>query len=639
MSSIGCGTSSEGSVLCTYNFPFKAIKEGTTKILLHKINKNDNSIVEKRYVYVTIKSYIPEIKIVYLNNPFTLEEGGKAEVVDYKNMRITLDGVGSEAGNVNNKFTILVIELPTGATTRLVIDEYESKEVFGAVIKVLGIDLNTRTAKLLVTLEPTDFDLKVKTDRYTYSPGDIVKIYVTLSGDPSIDFSNVLLEIKVIGPREVIIPLEVSKIGTVASGCAQATTTGTYTCEITNMYSFVAKYPLSLDALSGIYRVEVRAKLGNREKSASTSFKVEKIYSDYVDVSIQPERQVTSIGKEVSYKVTVTDRHPAPVYETIGVTPTTGGSTEVVRIYNYIIDLDGLPYNSVYPRVVSVPAGGSETFELKIFPSPVRTAQGITTAVRKVEAVPTAIAPAEERTVSITGQPIAAEPSIGELETQPVAVNEALFRFTVKATLREDPTVSDSVTGFLHVRFIQTPQPPPFPEEETFNIELRRGWNLISLPGKGVGFTQGTCSAIQKPLAYVYLPEERRYVTLEEAVRIMGTEALLEYLSTHSFWIYSYEHCNIGFRVTSYSTYSGLPIVKGWNMLGITKDMVGETISNIKGTCTFEKVYTWDADSQKWVEKTENDLIEKMGYGILVKATTACSLQTNVIQPPALPEG
>ncbi len=286
--------------------------------------------------------------------------------------------------------------------------------------------------------------------------------------------------------------------------------------------------------------------------------------------------------------------------------------------------------------MVSVPAGSSKTFEIKVFPSPIRTAQGIETAIRKTEI--SEVVPVEERAVSITGQQIATE-RMGEFELQPAAVNEALFKFTVKATLKEDPTVSDSVLGVLHVRFVQIPEPPPFPEEETIKIELKKGWNLVSLPGKGTRFMPGTCSAIQKPLAYVYLQDRKRYASLEEAVRIMGYEALLEHLSTHSFWVYSYEYCNIGFKVQSYSTYSALRIYEGWNLLGTTKDMVGETLNNIKGACTFEKVYTWDSDSQKWLEKTENDLIEKMGYGILVKASSSCNLQTNTIQPPALPEG
>ena len=65
--------------------------------------------------------------------------------------------------------------------------------------------------------------------------------------------------------------------------------------------------------------------------------------------------------------------------------------------------------------------------------------------------------------------------------------------------------------------------------------------------------------------------------------------------------------------------------------------MVGETLSNIKGSCTFEKIYSWNADSQKWIEKSESDLIEKMGYGALVKTTASCKLKENVIQPPPFP--
>jgi hypothetical protein len=74
-------------------------------------------------------------------------------------------------------------------------------------------------------------------------------------------------------------------------------------------------------------------------------------------------------------------------------------------------------------------------------------------------------------------------------------------------------------------------------------------------------------------------------------------------------------------------------------LLGTTKDMIGETLNNINGNCNFEKIFTWNSDSQQWKEKSESELIEKMGDGILVKITETCSLKENIIQPPPFPEG
>jgi parallel beta-helix repeat protein len=255
------------------------------------------------------------------------------------------------------------------------------------------------------------------------------------------------------------------------------------------------------------------------------------------------------------------------------------------------------------------------------------TSEGVTTATTTTGTINPATS--EQRIVSIvTGETVATSPV-----TTQIPVKEVMFKFTVQATQQDDSRVSGSDGAILFVRYVETPQPPPFPETEKIDIELRNGWNLISAPGYGY-FSLGTCSASTKPIAFIYLTDQKRYVSFDEALSIMGTDKIKEYLSTHSFWVYSYESCKMTFDVEKYSTYSGLQLDQGWNLLGVTKDMVGETMSNIKGTCTFEKLYNWNADSQQWVAKTENDLIENMGYGGIVKVTSTCNLNTNVIQPP-----
>jgi len=630
---------------CYYNFKFKAINSGKTTIELDTINTIDNSTVSIKYVYVTIVS--SAIKIVHLDEPFDLKEGEQAEVVDYKNMLIELQKIEKFKATIPYEHEIdvvtLSIKMPTGEVSVVPIEEGTSKEVFGVVIKVLDINFDTRVARFLVTLKEAKFNLNVKTDKYTYSPGDTAKIYITLSGDPSIDFSRVSLTVEVTGPIPKVIPLVPERVGSVAPALTQATTTGGYTTPIVHEYLFIAKYPLPQDASSGIYSINVVARLEDMEESASTSFEVRKVYSEYVDVSIKPKEQHASVGEPVTYYITVTDRHPVPIIIPTPATVVTPSTTTVSTpsttttlipyyrpIYTYMISVYGLPYNSIYPTTVNVPAGGSETFELKIFPSPTKT----TTVVKEVTPIfpsPTVIPSAAERTVSIPTGKAAVEKVVPE----PV---EVMIKFSVQAMLQDDPRVSDSDDAILYVRYVETPVPPPFPEPETINIRLNKGWNLISVPGKG-SFTSGTCSATQKPIAFVYLPDEHRYVSMDEALRIMGKEKLSDYLSTHSFWVYSYESCDIGFKLESYSSYSGLSINEGWNLLGVTKDMVGETLDSIKGSCTFLKVYIWDIDSQKWVEKTTNDLIEKMGYGILVKADSACKLKENIIQPPPFPGG
>jgi hypothetical protein len=91
--------------------------------------------------------------------------------------------------------------------------------------------------------------------------------------------------------------------------------------------------------------------------------------------------------------------------------------------------------------------------------------------------------------------------------------------------------------------------------------------------------------------------------------------------------------------VDSYSTYSELALNKGWNLLGVTKDMTGETLGNIKGSCTFDKIYTWNKKAQSWVQRSENDLIDESVSGMILQTEADCNLKANTIQPPPFPSG
>jgi hypothetical protein len=398
-----------------------------------------------------------------------------------------------------------------------------------------------------------------------------------------------------------------------------------------NEYHFTGTYSIPSGASNGIYRVMSTAILSGIKKNAESSFEVEKTYSDLVDVSIKPTEQHTVIGKEVSYEITIKDKHPIPMCPIAECLNPPCAIPNCTRpIYTYYISVNGLPYNTKYQNVIVIPAGGSTAIPLWVFPSSTGTSEGVTTATTTTGTInPTS---SEQRIVSIvTGEAIATSTTT---QTQPI--KEVMFKFTVQAIQQDDSRVSGSDGAILFVRFIETPEPPPFPETEKIDIELRNGWNLISAPGYGY-FSIGSCSPSSKPIAFIYLTDQKRYVSYDEALNIMGTDKLKEYLSTHSFWVYSYESCKIVFDVEKYSTYSDLQLDQGWNLLGVTKDMVGETMNNIKGTCTFEKLYNWDADSQKWIARTENDLIEKMGYGGIVKVSSTCNLNSNVIQPPILP--
>ncbi len=460
------------------------------------------------------------------------------------------------------------------------------------------------------------YKFSVKTDRYSYLLGEDMKITAVLSGKSSTDFSKATVMTN-IGNTNVIM----NPVGAGSSACT-ASATGT-TCSVSIEYYFVGTYNVPSDTLSGVYKVISTSVLGGDRKNAVTNFQVGTNYNDYVGVSVNPQEQYTMVGNQVKYDVTVTDSHPIM---TCPYAPNAENKCNP-EIYSYLINVDGLPYHTVFPEVVNVHAGGSNTFELKVFSSPGKTEEGIATTIQSATTSATA-----ERSVSITGNPIATAAS-----AQTTPIKDAVFKFSVKVSLKGDSTVSDSATGILHVRFVELNESPPFQQQEKFNIDLVKGWNLISLPGKGIGFIQGTCS--ERPLAFVYLKNLEKYISIDEALKSLGSNELLDHLSTHSFWVYSYEDCSIGFKVDSYSTYSGLALTKGWNLLGVTKDMTGETLGNIKGSCTFDKIYTWNKKAQTWVQRSENDLIDESINGMILQTEADCNLKTNMIQPPPFPSG
>jgi hypothetical protein len=381
--SIGIG---QTNAVCTYAFSFKAINSGKTTIELDKINKNDNSVAEIKYIYVTINP--TETKTAYLNQPFELKEKESAEIIDYRNMIVTLDDLeilattcpvtttttttGGGAGGITpvtsgggvagcaygGWMATVSIKMPGGlVAASMRIYEGESKDTpFGVKIRFDRVG-ESRTAVFTVYQETNEFNFYVKTDKYSYSPGESVRIDAILSGYPSsFDFKNAAVITTVTDPDGRQYEVKMDSIGASASACTQSITTKTYTCAILNEYHFTGTYNIPSDASKGIYRVMSTAITSTIKKNAESSFEVEKTYSDFVDVSINPKEQHTVIGKEVTYQVTITDKHPIPTCPIIECFNPPCPVPNCIRpTYMYYISVNGLPYNTKYQNVIGLP--------------------------------------------------------------------------------------------------------------------------------------------------------------------------------------------------------------------------------------------------------------------------------------------
>jgi hypothetical protein len=118
-------------------------------------------------------------------------------------------------------------------------------------------------------------------------------------------------------------------------------------------------------------------------------------------------------------------------------------------------------------------------------------------------------------------------------------------------------------------------------------------------------------------------------------------------LAQTAFWVYSdktvpdslngHEHYEEYWIKDTPVSYSDRPLYKGWNFFGITPDIVGININDMKGNCNIEKIYVWEADSQQWGTSLNAAVV---GTGALIKVTNNCKLgevTAPVSPPPTIP--
>ena len=174
---------------------------------------------------------------------------------------------------------------------------------------------------------------------------------------------------------------------------------------------------------------------------------------------------------------------------------------------------------------------------------------------------------------------------------------------------------------------------PPQPPQEKIKLHLNRGWNLITMPGKGE-LNKGTCERI-----YGFIHIDGRYYTMKEAEEKTGSEELMEYLRLHSFWIYAFKSCYLEFTLEDYTSYSEINLEGGWNFVPVTYDMESMSLDEIKGECELEKTYMWTPIKQSW-EKMDKDYVFKendLYRGFISYAVEECGFSQTMLSPPALP--
>ena len=346
--------------------------------------------------------------------------------------------------------------------------------------------------------------------------------------------------------------------------------------------------------------------------------------SDLVDIEISPKTRTISYDEIAEYKITVKDKHPQLLIHTECDENQDDCPSIAAQQYTYDITINNLPFKKEYPISITLPAGTPETFTLKVTPFQ-------TTTTLKEMHISKAVA---------ASNTITAHATLQSMEIKPVAVQyrpHKEYTFSITAKLKNNPQVQDTDHATLTIKpdiF------PPMPSGEETTIKLYNGWNLISLPGKLIEFVELTGAGNKKLLGFVYLPKEKKYVTIKEAQKILGSE-FYEHLAKHAFWIYSYDDSELRVKINRNVSYSELELYSGWNLLPVTEDMVGGYLEDIKCTCEFEKLYRWIAVDQEWEKITEEYTFRQseLNYGIAIKSANYCMLGGGtIIEPPSMPD-
>jgi hypothetical protein len=82
---------------------------------------------------------------------------------------------------------------------------------------------------------------------------------------------------------------------------------------------------------------------------------------------------------------------------------------------------------------------------------------------------------------------------------------------------------------------------------------------------------------------------------------------------------------------------------RGWNLIGITRVMLGRSLNDVKGSCNYVSVYSFERG--EWHKASNADLAENLtqdslGHALAMKVTDDCTMSFAALAPqiPTLPE-
>ena len=194
------------------------------------------------------------------------------------------------------------------------------------------------------------------------------------------------------------------------------------------------------------------------------------------------------------------------------------------------------------------------------------------------------------------------------------------------------------------------------------SIRLERGWNIVSsftayawVASGGYDDIFSNASNYGIEAAYMYNPFDNEYVRIypqfEEdkyetyARRLENTYSSgLSALLHSSIWVYSNKTQTFNIEPVTDSDIplspNGVELRSGWNFIGINSAFLTKSLSGLRGNCTMQRAYMFNADTQSWrtIDITNYQFNSSdLWQGAIVNVNNNCSLGSVVPSPPSLP--
>jgi len=171
-------------------------------------------------------------------------------------------------------------------------------------------------------------------------------------------------------------------------------------------------------------------------------------------------------------------------------------------------------------------------------------------------------------------------------------------------------------------------------------VNFEKGWNLVhGLPSPD-WLSGGDLDSSNIKAIYGFNPVTQKYIRFypnPNRDELSSSDLRIDTLiSTSAFWVYSDKKGS-----TEYWTLQPTPInekrlIRGWNFMGITPDMIGKSLNDIKGDCNIEKMYGWDNEGDgRWdiitLDRELTDFV--LSFGLVIRVSSDCQFGS----PPSLP--